>query len=146
MIKCVFVSAPRTSIATSDQTAGWRQEALLLNKRLKYQSSLSACRSPAITRTTHLSSLLDRQRHVSHTYRHTYSPHTRYRASCSPCRPDDHGNSIPSTIHATCRHHRRITFPSPEKPALYRAWLWQGRYSYMFALFCLLLLETTHTP
>jgi hypothetical protein len=99
---------------------------LLLNKRLKYQSSLSACRSPAITRTTHLPSLLDRQRHVSHTDIHTaltpdivlHAAHAGLMIMATRLHPQ--------SMHATCRHHRPIIFPSPEKPALYRAWLWQA--------------------
>ena len=104
---------------------------LLLNKRLDIKarspSIPEACRSPCLREPLIFAAFC--RQHVSYTYsphtRHPH-PHTRYRASCTPCRPDDHGHSIAWLQHPGTRGLAANQLPRLEKPALYRAWLWQG--------------------
>ena len=80
-----------------DQPAA-AKKLLLNNKRLNPKalrpSIPEACRSPCLREP--LIFLAFSRQHVSYTYsphtRHPH-PHTRYRASCTLCRPDDHGIS-----------------------------------------------------
>jgi hypothetical protein len=121
---------------------------LLLNKRLNIKarspSIPEACRSPCLREPLIFAAFC--RQPVSYTYsphtRHPH-PHTRYRASCTPCRPDDHGRSIASLQHAGTRGLAANQLPRLEKPALYRALLWQGIVT-CFALVYLLVLEVIH--